>query len=205
MVNKRTSVLKTLTIVVMMSCVTLSVYAEDKAIQNNEISQDKKEVSKVEDYVNNTVSVNKKIVPENVRQFINESYNGVDYRFDGSIILPDNTVYIPLLPAKIIEPEKIQIVEAYPKGKTLLDKPNIVILNNDFVLLKILTDTKGQKTIYRMANPPQQLRTGMLPSNLFVPAGFVIPENLKSIIGNLNIPTTSDQTIRVENKKPAIS
>ena len=84
-------------------------------------------------------------------------------------------------------------------------KPNIVILNNDFALLKVLTDTHGNKTIYKMANPPVELRTGLLPQDMLVPKGLVIPENLKSIVGNLEIKTVNDPGIRVENSKPVVT
>mgnify|MGYP002857095458 CR=1 FL=1 len=203
MANKKTVKIKAILVVMFLGAFVLPNFAAETVEDNNTVQQ--AEIQKVEDYVNNTVSTEKKIIPENVRQFIEDSYADAEFRFDGSVILPDGTIYIPLLPAKIIEPDKIEIVSAYPKGKTLLDKPNIVVLNNNFVLLKILTDTKGQKTIYKMANPPQELRTGMLPKHLFVPAGFVIPENLKSVIGDLNIPTVDDPTIKVQNNKPVVS
>ena len=204
MANNKSFKFKTILIVMILGTFALPAFCADDTAKPDTTSETV-QTQKVEDYVNNTVSTEKKIIPENVREFVEASYKGTEFRFDGSIILPDGTIYIPLLPAKIIEPDKIEIVSAYPKGKTLLDKPNIVVLNNNFVLLKILTDTKGQKTIYKMANPPQELRTGMLPKHLFVPAGFVIPENLKSIIGDLNIPTVDDQTIKVQNKKHVVS
>ena len=78
-------------------------------------------------------------------------------------------------------------------------------MNNDFALLKVLTDTHGNKTIYKMANPPVELRTGLLPQDMLVPKGLVIPENLKSIVGNLEIKTVNDPGIRVENSKPVVT
>lgn len=144
-------------------------------------------------------------LPQNVKDFIEASFKGTNFRIDGMIILPDNTIYLPLYPAKVVEPSKLEIVEMIPTGKNLLSKPNIVILNNNFVLLKVLTDNKGQRTIYKMANPPQVMRTGLLPQHLLLPKGFVVPENLKAIIGNLDIRTVDDPTIRVVNKKPVVS
>ncbi len=144
-------------------------------------------------------------IPDNVQQFISNDFPKTTFRFDGVIILPDNTIYLPLFPAKVITPETIQIKQTYPSGKSLADKPNIVILNNDFALLKVLTDTHGNKTIYKMANPPMELRTGLLPQDMLVPKGLVIPENLKSIVGNLEIKTINDPGIRVENSKPVVT
>ena len=172
--------------------------------QQAETTQTEVEVStKVPSY--KVESVSRHTVSKNVQDFISESFPNTEFRFDGTIILPDKTVYLPLFPAKIIEPDKIQIAEIYPTGKSLLDKPNIVILNNDVTLLKVIIDAKGQKTIYNMANPPQVMRTGLLPQELNVPQGLVIPENLKSIIGNLSIRTVDDPTIKVVNNKPVVS
>ena len=144
-------------------------------------------------------------IPDNVQQFVEQTFPKTNFRFDGMITLPDNTVYLPLFPAKMETPETIEIKETVPENKTLSDKPYIVILNNDFALLKVLTDTKGHKTVYSMANPPLELRTGMLPQDLLVPKNFVIPENLKSITGNLIIDTTNAPGIRIEKTKPVVT
>lgn len=144
-------------------------------------------------------------IPDNVQQFITKDFPNTTFRFDGVIILPDNTLYLPLFPAKVLTPEKLTIKQTYPSGKTLAAKPNIIILNNDFVLLKVLIDTHGNKTIFKMANPPMELRTGLLPQDMLVPKGLIIPENMKSIVGNLEIKTVNDPGIRVENSKPVVT
>lgn len=144
-------------------------------------------------------------IPDNIQQIINKDFPKTTYRFDGMIILPDGTLYLPLYPAKMIKLEKLEIKQTYPSGKTMAAKPNIIIFNNDFALLKVLTDTHGNKTIYKMANPPLELRTGLLPQDMLVPKGLVIPENLKAIVGNLEIQTVNDPGIRVENSKPVVT
>lgn len=144
-------------------------------------------------------------VPDNIKSYVNKDFPKTNFRFDGVIILPDNTLYLPLFPAKIINPEAIKIKTTYPAGKTLADKPNVVIFNNDFVLLKVLTDTKGNKTVYRMANPPMEIRTGLLPQDMLVPKGLIIPDNIKGIIGNLEIKTASDPGIKVETAQPKVT
>lgn len=145
------------------------------------------------------------VIPENVQKVISNDFPKTNFRFDGLIILPDNTVYLPLFPAKILEPENFGVKETFPASMSLASKPNIVIFNNDFVLLKVMTDTKGNRTIYKMANPPIEVKTGLLPQDLLVPKGLMIPENLKSIIGNLNIQTTNDAGIRIERTKPVVT
>lgn len=144
-------------------------------------------------------------ISDDVQKYIQQTFPNADVRFDGVITLPDNTIYLPLLPAKIINPEKIEVVQTYPAGKTFKDEPYVVILNNDYVLMKVLTDTKGNKTIYSIANPPQVIRTGLLPQDMLVPKGLVIPENLKAVVGNLIIDTVEAPGIRIESTKPVVT
>ncbi len=144
-------------------------------------------------------------VPENIQKYVKNDFPKTTFRFDGVVILPDGTVYLPLFPAKILNPESITLKQTYPAGKKLSEKPNVIVFNNDFVLLKVLTDTNGNKTIYKMANPPLEVRNGLLPQDMLVPKGLVIPENLKSIVGNLEIKTVNDPGIRVESSKPVVT
>ena len=88
-------------------------------------------------------------IPDNIQKFISKDFPNTTFRFDGVIILPDNTIYLPVFPAKILNPETIAIKQTYPSGKTLVSKPDVIILNNDFVLLKVITDSNGNKTILK--------------------------------------------------------
>jgi DNA-binding beta-propeller fold protein YncE len=79
----------------------------------------------------------------------------------------------------------------------------VVIFNSDFVLLKVLNESNGKKTIAKLSSPPQEVRSGLLPQDMLVPKGLVIPENMKGIIGNLEIGTVQDPGLRVEAVKPS--
>ena len=108
-------------------------------------------------------------LPDNVKEAVTKDFPNTNFRFDGVIILPDNTVYLPLIPAKLNPGKELTIKTTYPSGKTLAQKPDVVIFDNDYVLLKVLVDSKGQKSIAKMANPPQEVRTGLLPQDMLVP------------------------------------
>ncbi len=140
-------------------------------------------------------------LPSEVKDYILQKVPQADIRFDGVIIFPDNTIYLPLYPSLFSDVSKIQIKEAYPAKQDLNQEPDIVIFNNDFVLLKVLTDGEGRKTVLHMTNPPLQVRTGLLPQDMLVPSGLIIPENIKGIIGNLKIDTKNEDMIRVENSE----
>ena len=139
-------------------------------------------------------------IPDGVRNYILQKVPQADIRFDGVIIFPDNTIYLPLYPSLFSDVTKIQIKESYPAKQDLKQEPDVVIFNNDFVLLKVLTDGEGHKTVLHMPNPPLQVRTGLLPQDMLVPSGLIIPENIKGIIGNLKIDTKNEDMIRIENK-----
>ena len=139
-------------------------------------------------------------LPTNVTEYIQKSCPGADIRFDGVIILPDNTIYLPVYPAPEKEVDSLEIMTTYPASTPLSRKPDVVIFNSDFSLLKVITDEKGKKTVLKMNNPPAQVRNGLLPQDMLVPRGFVIPENIKGIMGNLKIETQEDRFIRINHK-----
>ena len=140
-------------------------------------------------------------IPTEVKDYIENTVPGTDIRFDGVIILPDNTVYLPLYPSLFSDISKLEVKESFPANKELNQKPDIIIFNNDFVLMKVLTDRNGNKTVLHLAAPPLQVRTGLLPQDMLVPSGLVLPENIKGVIGNLKIDTKSEDIIKLNTKE----
>lgn len=138
-------------------------------------------------------------IPVEVKDYIQEKVPQADIRFDGVIIFPDNTIYLPLYPSLFSDIKTLKIKETFPANKDLKQQPDVVIFNNDFVMLKVLTNAEGQRTVAHLTNPPLQVRTGLLPQDMLVPSGLIIPENIKGIIGNLKIDTKREDIIRVEN------
>ena len=136
-------------------------------------------------------------LPDNVKNMVNQSFPNTNFRFDGVIILPDNTIYLPVLPARILNPETLEVTETIPAGKKISDKPDVIIFNNDYTLLKVSDMPDGRKSIVKLQTPPHQLKSGLLPQDMLVPRGLVVPENLKGIIGNLEITTIHDPTLKV--------
>ncbi len=140
-------------------------------------------------------------LPAEITEFINKSYPGAEIRFDGVIILPDSTIYLPLYPAPAKDVQMLEVKTSYPADTPFYKKPDIVIFNNDFVLLKVITDKNGKKTVLSLNNPPSEVRNGLLPQDMLVPRGLIIPENIKGIMGNLKIETQADRYIRLEPEK----
>ena len=140
-------------------------------------------------------------IPVEIQDYILKSIPNTDIRFDGVIILPDNTIYLPLYPSLFSDTKDIEIKETVPVHKELTDKPDIIIFNNDFVLLKVITDAEGRKTVLHQQTPSLQVRTGLLPQDMLVPSGLILPENLKGVIGNLKIDTKSEDIIKINTKE----
>ena len=136
-------------------------------------------------------------LPKEIKSIVSNEFPQTNFRFDGVVILPDNTIYLPVIPARIINPEEIKVSSTIPAGKTLAQKPDVIIFNNDYVLLKVLEDKEGKKSITKLQTPPHQLKSGLLPQDMLVPHGLMIPENLKGIIGNLEISTINEPTLKV--------
>lgn len=135
-------------------------------------------------------------LPDDVKDYICQEIPNTYIRFDGVIILPDNTVYLPLFPSLFSDINSLQIKETIPANQTMSQKPDVIIFNNDFVMIKVIPVAEGKKTVLQMQTPPLQVRTGLLPQDMLVPSGLYLPENLKGIIGNLKIDTKSEDVIK---------
>ena len=72
-------------------------------------------------------------IPEDVKEYITKTVPNTDIRFDGVIVLPDNTIYLPLFPSLFSDVKNVDIKETIPQKQSLAQKPDIVIFNNDFV------------------------------------------------------------------------
>ncbi len=136
-------------------------------------------------------------IPRELKNYVEKSFPKTNFRFDGVVILPDTTIYLPLFPSKPIEVEELQVKSTIPANKTLAQKPEAIIFNNDYVLLKVINQPDGSRTIVAPTTVPAEITTGLLPQDMLVPRGLVIPENLKGIIGNLNIRLAENTGLKV--------
>ena len=145
-----------------------------------------------------------KQVPQSVQDFVNKDFPETNFRFDGAIILPDNTMYLPIFPAKTNDDTELELKSAYPVNTTMKQKPDMIILDNNFVLLKVI-NINGKKTVINLSEPPAELTSGLLPQDILLPKGLVFPENLKGIIGDLDINVTQDTGLRINNSRKKAS
>ena len=140
-------------------------------------------------------------VPDKIQNYVAKVFPKTNFRFDGVIILPDNTIYLPLFPAALDEIEELEIKSTIPAGKTLAQKPDVVIFNNDFVLLRVIDEKDGSRTIAKMETPPNEVLTGLLPQDMLIPKGLIIPQNLRIIAGNLDITMAQQDDLKTAVRK----
>lgn len=125
-------------------------------------------------------------VPQNVQDFVKNFFKDTYFRYDGAVILPDNTVYLPVIPAKFdIDVENLEIKETIPANKDFSKLPDAVIFNNDFVLLKVLRDKNETPTLLNQTNYPTEIKSGIFPQDLLLPRRLEVPEGLKNVQGSL--------------------
>ena len=126
-------------------------------------------------------------LPAKVTAYIREQVPNVSIRFDGLIMFPDKTTYLPLIPAIETPVSNIETVYTYPAKSDLKKKAEIIVFNNNYVLLKVIKDKNGL-TISKDTNYPITVKAGVLPQDMLVPKGLYIPESLEGILGDLKIP-----------------
>lgn len=146
------------------------------------------------------LSANCAEVPQEIKDFVNKDFPQTDFRFDGAIILPDNTMYLLIFPSKDAKVEQVELKSTYPAGQTLKQKPDMVILNNRYTLLKVI-NVNGKKTVLNIVNLPDEIQSGLLSQELLLPKGFVLPASMKGIVGDLDISLADDTGLRIENLK----
>ena len=70
-------------------------------------------------------------IPVEVKDYITSKIPQADIRFDGVIILPDNTIYLPLYPSLFSDIKSLKIKETYPANQDLKQEPDVIIFNNE--------------------------------------------------------------------------
>ncbi len=134
-------------------------------------------------------------IPQNVQQFIAAKFPKSTFRFDGLIILPDGTKYLPVFPAISMVNASLGIKTSMPATQDFGTKPNVVVFNNNFVLLKLVPAAGGKLSVAAYQSYPIEVKTGLLPQDLIVPHGLILPEELSGILGDLEIPLYPIATI----------
>ncbi len=138
------------------------------------------------------------VIPQNVQDYVKNIFPQAYIRFDGLVILPDNTVYLPVIPAKFdVEVEQLEIKSTIPSNKDFAKQPDAIIFNNDFVFLKVLRDKNDTPTLLNQTTYPTEIKSGILPQDILLPRRLEIPDGLGNIKGGLESYNTELDDLRV--------
>jgi len=141
-------------------------------------------------------------LPPEIKNYILQNIPDATIRFDGLITLPDGTFYLPLIPAYTVKESEFGVKYTYPANKTFAKKPEILIFDNNYCLLKLIKTKNKGLTVTSLQDLPIEVRTGILPQDLLVPKGLVLPDALVGILGDLNIPLKSNLQITSKQQIP---
>lgn len=126
-------------------------------------------------------------LPPYVIEAIKADFSDAVIRFDGLITLKNGTTYIPIIPSDLKKNPAGNIVSTFPENKKLAQCPDVVLFDSNFALLKVVNDKKGRPTVTDSKNIPFVIKTGLFPQDLLVPPGFYIPDDMKIMLGDLDI------------------
>lgn len=126
-------------------------------------------------------------LPQPIIDFIKSKYPDVAVRFDGLIELPDHTIYLPVTPLTYGKSETpAAVIQTIPANTDFTKRPDMILFADNLALLKIIK-TDNELTVNYSPQIPLCVKLGLLPQDLIVPKGLVLPTELKVILGDLKI------------------
>ncbi|MEB3206733.1 MAG: hypothetical protein VKK59_05230 [Vampirovibrionales bacterium] len=129
-------------------------------------------------------------LPPSVLSTLSRIDPAVRIRFDGLITFSNGERYLPVLPSHT-ELDATRLVSQDPANAGSPIKPpfpDIMAFDNGLYLLRLVPKAGGRLTLPERANYPFELKTGLLPQDLVLPAGLNIPAELSVILGALEPP-----------------
>lgn len=127
-------------------------------------------------------------LPKELKDYLMIQKKVPTIRFDAVVVYGPNVMYLPVFPAYPEKVDAIKIKETYPKNQTMDQLPDMVLFNNNIGLLKIIRTDNQTLSVRNIENLPVEIKTGLIPQDIMVPRGLILPENLAGILGDVQIP-----------------
>ncbi len=127
-------------------------------------------------------------LPKQLKDYLANQKKVPTVRFDGVVTYNNEVMYLPVYPSYPKEVEELQIIKTYPENQTMDKLPDFVMFNNNFSLLKVVKNGQNNLTVRDIPNLPVEVKTGLLPQDIMVPRGLVLPETFAGIVGDVQIP-----------------
>ena len=130
-----------------------------------------------------------------LRKYLLKQEPNVEIRFDGLVTFPDGSRYLPITPSVSDKVTKVKIEYTYPNKKQLKERPEVIVFNNNYSLIKVIPIDDEKYTLCSYEDLPMSVKTGLLPQDMLVPSGLIVPDHIKGIMGDLVIPLVSEVSI----------
>lgn len=127
-----------------------------------------------------------------LRKYLLKQEPNVEIRFDGLVTFPDGSRYLPVTPSVVENVAKVKVYYTYPNKKQLKERPEVIVFNNNYSLVKIIPLGDEKYTLCSYEDLPMSVKTGLLPQDMLVPSGLTVPDHIKGIMGDLVIPLVSE-------------
>lgn len=128
-------------------------------------------------------------LPQPIVDYIKTKFPDVSIRFDGLVELPDHTIYLPVSPlvyGNAATPAAV--IQTIPSKTDFTQKPDMILFVNNLALLKVVKYGEDKLTVNYSPEIPLSVKLGLLPQDLIVPHGLILPTELRIILGDLKIP-----------------
>ncbi len=127
-------------------------------------------------------------LPQDIKNYLINQTRVPSIRHDGIIVYGNDVMYLPVFPAYPEKVDEVKITKTYPIKQTMSSFPDIIVFNNNFGLLRIIRTDENTLTVRNLEEYPIEIKTGEIPQDLLVPHGFIMPEKLAGILGDVYIP-----------------
>ncbi len=127
-------------------------------------------------------------LPMEIKTFLQSQKNIPSVRYDSVILYNKDIMYIPVIPAHPVKTDKLKIVKTIPANQSMDKLPDIVVFDNNYSLIKVFKTGQDTVSANNIADLPEVIKTGMIPQDIMVPKGLILPECYAPILGDVQIP-----------------
>ena len=141
-------------------------------------------------------------MPKEIKDYLLSQKTVPTVRFDSIVVYSKDVMYLPVLPSQVQDVEEIEIKKSFPDNSTMDKLPDWVVFNNNYALIKLIKSGEDIITVSNVSEWPMEIKAGLIPQDIMVPKGLVLPESLSQIIGDVHIPLMgSAKTAAFRTKK----
>ena len=129
-------------------------------------------------------------LPTNMKEVLKKKFGNIVFKIDNSFVVNNKDTYLPLVPLTQKDTVKFEI------KNTVLDKsdknlPKLIEVSNGWLYVKLIKQKDGSQAIIDLKEIPESAKNGFLnakfPSDLVIPKGLILKEELSSLAGSLPI------------------